>query len=161
MHRERGALGGPSDVPSMVLRLTRTLFGAEKGLLLRRRDEDGNGKLDLASAEGFEHDPENSAIVQRFAGEVIEHDQTVREEDPAGEVEAGQRTEADGEIENLVAIPIYLQNEFSGVVVCANNPDGFDDYDDELLLSVETTRPTPCSRTRGSRESYAPPTWLP
>lgn len=136
MYRERGSLGDPSDIPSMVLRLTRTLLGAEKGLLLRRRDEDGDGKLDLVAAEGFEHDPENSTIVQRFATEVIEHDQTVREENPAAEVEAGHHTEVDEEIENLVAIPIYLQEEFIGVVVCANNPDGFDDYEDEVLLSV-------------------------
>jgi hypothetical protein len=33
MYRERGALGYPSDVPSMVLRLARTLLEGEKGLL--------------------------------------------------------------------------------------------------------------------------------
>lgn len=42
----------------------------------------------------------------------------------------------DDEIDNLVAIPIYLQDEFSGVLVCANNPEGFEDYDDEVLLAV-------------------------
>jgi len=134
-YRERGALGDPSDVPSMVLRLSRTLLGAEKGLLLWRRDENGDGKLDLAAAEGFEHDPEDSAIAQRFAREVLERDQAVREEN-LGEVLDGQREGADGEIENLVAIPIYLQDEFGGVVVGANNPDGFDDFDDDVLLSV-------------------------
>ena len=134
MYRERGSLADPGDIPSMVLRLTKTLLGAEKGLLLRRRNEDGDGKLDLVAAEGFESDPQDSAIVQRFAGEVVEHDRTVREENPAGK--AGQSTQTDEEIENLVAIPIYLQEEFSGVVVCANNPDGFDDYDDEVLVSV-------------------------
>jgi diguanylate cyclase (GGDEF)-like protein len=35
-----------------------------------------------------------------------------------------------------VAIPIYLQDEFGGVVVCANNPDGFEGYEDDVLLSV-------------------------
>ena len=135
VHRERGSLGDPSDVPSMVLRLTRTLLEAEKGLLLWRQDENEDGKLGLAAAEGFEHNPENSAIVRRFAEEALERSRTVREESP-GEVEAGQRTEADQEIESLVAIPVYLQDEFSGVVVCANNPDGFGSYDDEVLLSV-------------------------
>jgi len=135
MYSERGSLGDPSDVPSMVLRLARTLLGAEKGLLLWGRDKDGDGKFDLAAAEGFEQDPESSAIAQRFAGEVLESGQAVREQNP-GEVDAGQRAGSDEEIENLVAIPIYLQDEFGGVVVCANNPDGFDDYDDEVLLSV-------------------------
>ena len=135
MYRERGSLGDPSDVPSMVLRLARTLLGAEKGMLLWGRDEDGDGKLDLAAAEGFEQDAETSVIAQRFAGEVLESGQTVRDQNP-GEVDAGQRAESDEEIENLVAIPIYLQDEFEGVVVCANNPEGFDDYDDEVLLSV-------------------------
>lgn len=136
MYREQGVLGDSSDVPSMVLRLARTLLGAEKGLLLWRRDEDGDGNLDLAAAEGFEHeDPESSALVQRFAGEVLERDQAIREQNPEN-AETRPREGADEEIDNLVAIPIYLQDEFGGVVVCANNPDGFDDYDDEVLLSV-------------------------
>src|SRR5829696_7395975 len=123
--RERGVLGDPQDVPSLVLRLTRTLVGAEKGLLLSKQD-DGAG-LTLVAAEGFEHDPADSAIARCFAGEVLERDQTVREENPSG---------ADGEIDNLVAIPIYLQDEFDSLVVCANNPEGFEEYDDELLLAV-------------------------
>jgi diguanylate cyclase (GGDEF)-like protein len=126
LSRERGVLGAPQDVPSMVLRLTRTLVGAEKGLLLSKRD----GGLGLIAAEGFEHDPADSAIVRRFAGEVLERDRTVREENPSGD------SGADGEIENLVAIPIYLQDEFDSVVVCANNPEGFEEYADELLLAV-------------------------
>jgi diguanylate cyclase (GGDEF)-like protein len=126
LSRERGVLGNPQDVPSMVLRLTRTLVGAEKGLLLSKRD----GGLGLIAAEGFEHDPADSAIVRRFAGEVLERDRTVREENPSGD------SGADGEIENLVAIPIYLQDEFDSVVVCANNPEGFEEYADELLLAV-------------------------
>jgi HD-GYP domain-containing protein (c-di-GMP phosphodiesterase class II) len=131
--RERGSLGDPSDVPSMVLRLARTLVGAEKGLLFSRQD--GGEELELVAAEGFEHDPKDSAIVERFAKEVLERDQTVREENYRG-TQSGQRSGADGEIENIVAIPIYLQDEFSGVVVCANSPEGFDEYDDEVLLAV-------------------------
>src|SRR5215210_5791033 len=125
---ERGVLGDPQDVPSLVLRLTRTLVGAEKGLLLSKRD--GGQGLDLIAEEGFEHDPTDSAIVRRFAGEVLERDRAVREENPSG------NSGADGEIDNLVAIPIYLQDEFDSVVVCANNPEGFEQYDDELLLAV-------------------------
>jgi diguanylate cyclase (GGDEF)-like protein len=133
MYRERGSLGDASDVPSMVLRLARTLLEAEKGLLLWQQDENGDGRLDLAAAEGFEGDPRDSALAQRFASEVLERDRTVREENPQDDGSGGG---ADEEIKNLVAIPIYLQDEFSGVVVCANNPDGFDGYEDEVLLSM-------------------------
>lgn len=134
LYRDRGALGDPKDIPGMVLRLARTMVGAEKGLLLSRGDEDSDGRLELLAHEGFENDPGESAIARRFAGEVLERDRTVREERPGQEAEG--RTPADEEIENLVAIPIYLQDEFGGVVVCANNPEGFDEYDDEVLLSV-------------------------
>ncbi len=135
LSQERGVLGDPKDVPSMVLRLAITLVGAEKGLLLSRPDESGDDRLDLLASEGFEEDPEDSAIMRRFAHEVIEHDQTVREESPEKDRD-GKDSAADNEINNLVAIPIYLQDEFSGVLLCANNPEGFEDYDDEVLLAV-------------------------
>ena len=134
MHRELGALGDTADVPMMVLRLSKKLLGAKKGLLLSREDEDSDGKLDLIATEGFEHDPQESAIARRFADEVIEHDQIIREDDPQ-EVE-GTSTPADEEIESLVAIPIYVQDRFSGVIVCANKEGGFGEYDEEVLLSL-------------------------
>ena len=84
LSHDRGVLGDPSDIPSMVLRLARTVVGAQKGLLLSRWDEDGDGKLDLLATEGFEHDPTDSAIVQRFADQVIERDRTLREDAPGG-----------------------------------------------------------------------------
>ena len=134
MHRELGTLGDPGDVPGMVLRLSKKLLGAEKGLLLSRADEDADGKFDLISVEGFENDPTDSAIVQRFADDVIEKDQIVREDDPRSVAEGVAA--ADGEIENLVAIPIYVQDEFSGVIVCANKEGGFSEYDEDVLLSL-------------------------
>lgn len=76
LSREQGVLGDPQDIPSMVLRLTRTLVGAEKGLLLSKSE--GGSSLELIAAEGFEHDPADSAIVRRFAGEVLERDRTGR-----------------------------------------------------------------------------------
>ncbi|MGI9049971.1 MAG: HD domain-containing phosphohydrolase [Rubrobacteraceae bacterium] len=135
LSQERGALGDPSNVPAIVLRLARTLVGAEKGLLLSRRDEDADGKLDLLASEGFDNDPQDSAIVQRFADQVLERDRTVREENPKQEGH-GANVRVDNEIDNLVAIPIYLEDEFSGVLVCANNPEGFEEYDDEVLLAM-------------------------
>ena len=133
-HRELGTLGDSGGVPAMVLRLAKRLLGADKGLLLSRVDEDADGKLDLIHAEGFENDPEDSALVQRFAGQVIERDQIIREEEPQ---ETGQASSsADGEIENLVAIPIYIQDNFNGVIVCANKEGGFQAYDEDVLLSL-------------------------
>jgi diguanylate cyclase (GGDEF)-like protein len=133
MHRDRGALGRTDDVRELVLRTAVELVEAEKGILLSREDEDGDGQLDLVTWEGFEHDPSGSAIAQRFSREVIERDAAVREEDP-GRLEGA--TAADAEIENLVAIPIYIHDRFSGAVVCANRRGGFGEFDDQVLLSL-------------------------
>lgn len=136
LYGERGLLdggdGGSDDIPTMVLRLVMELVGAKKGVLLSRGGSEDE-KLGLLSHEGFENDPTRSALVKRFAGEVMERDKALRENHPASG-EPGDPL--DGEIENMVAIPVYLRDEFDGVVICANNPDGFDEYDDEVLLAV-------------------------
>jgi HD-GYP domain-containing protein (c-di-GMP phosphodiesterase class II) len=134
MHRQRGTLGDTDDIRALVLHIAVTLLEAEKGLLLRRVDTDGDGDLDLVCSEGFENDARHSALAQRFATEVIERDVTVRED--GHEVDGENATAADREIQNLVAIPIYVQDEFSGVVVCANKDGGFHEYDDEVLLAL-------------------------
>ena len=133
MHRERGALGAHDDIRDLVLRIALELLGAEKGLLLSRQDADGDGNLDMVSVHGFEADPSKSHLAQHFAEEVIERDHTVRHDDWASREGA---TEADREIDNLVAIPIYIRDRFSGAVVCANKPGGFDEEEDEVLLSL-------------------------
>ena len=133
MHRERGALGNTDDVPSLVLHTAVTLLEAEKGLLFSREDADGDGVLDLMRWEGFEHDPRESTVAQRFANDVIEHDATIRQDNRA-ELEGANP--ADGEIQNLVAIPIYIQDRFAGVVVCANRKGGFEEFDDQVLISL-------------------------
>ncbi|MDQ4143677.1 MAG: HD domain-containing protein [Actinomycetota bacterium] len=131
LQKENGPLADPGDVPAMVLQLATTLLEGEKGLLLSRQDGDGDSDLDLLAAQGFENDPEHSDIAQRFAREVIDQDTTIREDQvPEG------KSAADKEIENLVAIPIYVQDEFSGVVVCANREGGFEEFDDEVLLAL-------------------------
>ena len=135
-HRIGGAPGdGDEDVRELVLRASIALVGAEKGLLLSRADADQDGDLDLVASEGFENEPEHSVLVQRFAEEVLERDRIVREDTvraPAG----GDATAADEEIESLVAIPLYMLDRFSGVVVCANRPGGFAELDDELLIAL-------------------------
>ena len=132
-YREGGALAGTGDVPSIVLRLARTLLEAKKGLLFSRHD--GGEGLELSASEGFEHDPSDSAIARRFGEEVLERDSTIREDEPE-KPKGGQSSPSDEEIENLVAIPVYIQDEFDSVVVCANRSGGFEDYEDEVLLSL-------------------------
>ncbi len=135
LQQERGILGDTRDVRRLVLRTAITLVGARKGLLLSREDKDGDALLDLVCSEGFEHDPADSAVAQRFAREVIAKDVTIREDDEP-DIAPKRRTPADEEIENLLAIPIYIADEFSGVVVLANKEGGFQRYDDDVLLAL-------------------------
>ncbi len=121
------------DVRALVLEAACGLLEAEKGLLVSSADADADGLLDTPVHRGFEHDPTDSALAQRFGREVLERDETIREAAPADEP---HMTDADREIENLVAIPLYLRDRFNGVVVCANRPGGFDDVDEDLLLAL-------------------------
>jgi len=134
MQRKQGALGRHDDVRQMVLELTLELTEADKGILLSDR-ETVDGDLRVVCALGFDNDPQDSAIAQRFATEVIQRDTTIREDDRA-RVEAERRTAADEEVRNLLAIPAYLADEFTGVIVCANREGGFEALDDEVLLAV-------------------------
>ena len=135
-HHKGGVLGDASDIRALVLRVAVTLLESEKGLLLSRSDTDGDGDLDLVAYQGFENDPEHSAIAQRFAGRVLERDETVREDSPRQSKDGERGSEADGEIQNLVAIPIYIRDRFSGVVVCANRDGGFEEWDDDVLIAL-------------------------
>lgn len=135
LQARKGLLGDTDDVRTHALRIAVTLVGAEKGLLLSREDENSDGKLDFVVAEGFEHDATESGVAQRFAELVLARDETVREND-APDIEREARTPADDEIENLVAIPIYIRDRFDGVVICANKPGGFDEHDDDVLLAL-------------------------
>ena len=132
LYRKQGILGDRDDVRSLVLRVAMGLLEAEKGLLLSRKDEDGDGNLDVVAHEGFDADPTTSSLVQHFAGMVIAEDQIVRigkEEMPESRPD-----EADEEIENLIAIPIYIADRFHGVVVCANGEAL--EQDDEVLIAL-------------------------
>ena len=134
MHRQQGVLGS-GDVREMVLRVALALVEAEKGLLLSREDRDGDGDLDLVCHLGFDGDPAQSAVAQEFAGRVLDHEETVREDDSSS-LRAEKRTAADEEIHNLLAIPIFIQDDFSGVMVCANRDGGFEELDDDVLLAL-------------------------
>jgi HD-GYP domain-containing protein (c-di-GMP phosphodiesterase class II) len=133
LHRNRGPLGHSDDTRELVLKVALSALDAEKGLLLERPD--GGDGLRVVCSDGFDHDPGDSALARMFAERVIERDATLRENDSRALERAG-RTDADDEIDNLVAIPIYLHDDFAGVVVCANRDGGFDEYDDDVLLAL-------------------------
>jgi GGDEF domain-containing protein len=131
-----GRLSGDSDdVRALILRAAIRLVGAQKGLLVSREDADADGTLDVVLSDGFEHDPEESALADRFAREVLARDEIVRDDDPQTS-DGAKLTPADEEIDALVAVPLYLRDRFYGVIVCANRPGGFDDVGDELLLAL-------------------------
>jgi len=135
MYREQGALAQTGDVREMVLRVALKLVEADKGILLSREDQDGSGELDLVCHLGFEGDPGESAVAQEFARRVLKRAETVREDD-SSTLRAEKRTTADEEIHNLLAIPIFIGDDFSGVVVCANRDGGFEELDDDVLLAL-------------------------
>jgi GGDEF domain-containing protein len=130
-----GEDGSGGDVRALILKAAIELVEAEKGLLVSRQDDDGDGTLDVVEHQGFERDPSNSAIAQRFARAVLSRDEILRDNDPRrpGDSEA---TAADREIDTLVAIPLYLRDRFHGVIVCANRAGGFEEVGDELLLAL-------------------------
>ena len=132
---ERGVLGDRRDVPALILRVAVALVGAEKGLLLLASHGESEDDLELAAAENFEHAADESAVARHFASQVLARDEMVRI-DNVDELEIDERSEADEEIECLVAIPIYVRDRFTGAVVCANKPGGFDEDDDDVLLSL-------------------------
>ena len=122
------------DVRALVLRAAIQLVEAQKGILLSREDADGDGALDVVISHGFEHDPRDSAVAQRFAHEVLALDEIVREDAPTSDVDA--RSPADQEIDTLVAVPMYMHDRFHGVIICANRRGGFEDVDDDVLLAL-------------------------
>lgn len=135
LQRDHSVLGDDTeDVRELVLRVAVDLAEAEKGLLLAQADEDADGDLDLVCSVGFDNDPEHSAVCQRFASEVMERDETVREDDRS-QLE-GEQSPADQEVHNLAAIPVYIGDDFAGVVVCANREGGFEELDDDVLLAL-------------------------
>ncbi len=134
LQRELGVLARHDDVREMILALTMNLAEAEKGVLLSDR-EGPDGELRVVCAIGFENDPKDSALAQRFATKAMERDRTIREDD-GGNLDDGKRTAADEEVRNLLAIPVYIVDDFSGVIICANREGGFEELDEEVLLAV-------------------------
>jgi HD-GYP domain-containing protein (c-di-GMP phosphodiesterase class II) len=122
---------GSGDLHELVLEVAMRLSGARCGLLLSKSDRDGDGRLDLVCHIGFRNDPTRSSVAQRFAEKVLERDEIVREDSPGDGMSA-----ADDEIESLVAVPVYMNDGFEGVVICANRRGGFEEIDDDVLLAL-------------------------
>lgn len=120
-----GVIGDPGDIYELVLRTAVELLGAKRGLLLARRDGDGDGDLDLVCSLGFDESPEHLDVVQQLASKTLAAEETLRVDDTG-----------DDEVETLVAIPVYILDRFHGVLVAADKPGGFRDYDDEVLLAL-------------------------
>ena len=135
MHKQQGTLAQTGDVRELVLQTAVQLVEAERGLLLSRRDMDNDGDFDMVCQTGFENDATHSAVAQEFAGKVLRRDETVREDD-SRQLRGEGRNPADDEIHNLLAIPIFIQDDFEGVVLCANRDGGFEDLDDDVLLAL-------------------------
>jgi GGDEF domain-containing protein len=135
LHAPRGLTGDGDDVRALILRAAIQLVDAEKGLLVSREDADSDGALDVVLSDGFENDPDDSALADRFAREVLARDEIVRDDNP--QMPGGAKpTPADQEIDALVAVPLYLRDRFYGVIVCVNRAGGFDEVGDELLLAL-------------------------
>jgi HD-GYP domain-containing protein (c-di-GMP phosphodiesterase class II) len=119
MHRihHDGPLHDPADTKELVLRTAMSKLDADRGLLLGRHDGDGDGNLDVICAIGFDGDPEGHPFVQRLGERTLERDETLREA-------------------NAVAMPVYIADEFDGVLMCASDDGDFSDYDDEVLLAL-------------------------
>ena len=70
-------------------------------------------------------------MAQPFAEAVLERNEVIRDDAPGEGVSA-----ADAEIKSLVAIPVFMNDGFEGVVVCANRRGGFEELDDDVLLAL-------------------------
>jgi HD-GYP domain-containing protein (c-di-GMP phosphodiesterase class II) len=133
--RMRDMSPAQSDVEDLILKAAIELVEAEKGMLISRKDDDGDGELDVVHHHGFDNDPTHSAVAQRFARAVLARDEIIRDDDPPAPG-ATEATAADREIDTLVAIPLYMRDRFNGVILGANRPGGFEDVGDEVLLAL-------------------------
>ena len=133
-HQRQAAEREDHDVKDLILRTAIELVEGDRGLLLSRHDADGDGELDVLRAQGFESDPADSVVAQRFAREVLARDEIIREDEP--KTPEAEPTDADREIDCMVAIPVYLHDRFQGIVICANRDGGFAELDDDLLLAL-------------------------
>ncbi len=129
LRASQGPLGRGDEVPSLVLSVAVRLLDAERGLLFSGRTDDGS-ESKLVATEGYERYEDQPAVAAPFAKLVLDREAIVRRS--GDELEAAER---DAGIENLIAIPIYLADEFSGAVICLNSS-SYGEHDEEVLLAL-------------------------
>ena len=134
LESQRGMFSAGDDLHSLVLGAAIQLVEADKGMLISRQDEDGDGELDVVRRRASSaSDARRRCAALRRRGAGPRRDPARRR--PAAPGPVGGHA-ADGEIDALVAIPLYLRDRFHGVIVCANRRGGFEDVGDELLLAL-------------------------
>lgn len=116
---------GFDEVAATVLGLTLMLVEAGKGLVV------AGGRV--AAATGFDQDPGDSALAERFAGGGLTPAAPTRWDDASP---LGARTRADAEVQNLLAIPVGPIDGVPAVIVCANRDGGFQGLDEDVLRAV-------------------------
>src|SRR4051794_1614988 len=67
-HRDRGLLGDSDDLEALILHIATTLLDAEKGVLFQRHGSDGDARMEVTCAEGFENDPRESRLAKGLPG---------------------------------------------------------------------------------------------
>lgn len=136
LHRAQEALADPSDVPTMIVQIAAGLLEAEKGMLLRPAEfgqTPGTSPEDweVVAAIGFSDELAYSPMVLGLAALALNRDRAARDDHP----KPGPGSPP-GELQNLVALPIYVSDVLLGVVTCANRAGGFSEFDDDVLLAL-------------------------
>lgn len=131
LYRERRGQTDIDDVRTLILHTAVSLLDAEKGLLLERPD--GDDGLSVCRARASTTIPPTPG----WSGASPVRSSPVT---PSCARTPSTRTRRPprptGEVDNLVAIPLYIADDFAGVVVAANRDGGFHEHDDEVLLAL-------------------------
>lgn len=140
LHRAREALADPSDVPTMIVQIAAGLLEAEKALLMVPAASEPNPGAapqdwETVGSVGFSPELARTHTVLQLATRALRRDRAAREDRQASE-RLSAPDAAEQELRNLVALPIYVSDALLGVVVCANRPGGFADFDDDVLLAL-------------------------
>jgi HD-GYP domain-containing protein (c-di-GMP phosphodiesterase class II) len=140
LHRVTDALADPTDVPTMIVQIATGLLEAEKGMLIVPRDSSrapttAAADWDVVASVGFTPKDAADESVLALATSALGRDRVARDDHPGVRARNAPETKP-SELYSLVALPIYVADEFLGVVVCANRPGGFGDFDDDVLLAL-------------------------
>lgn len=90
---------------------------------------------EVVTSVGFSQAAARTETVARVASAALDRDHAFRDDRPPDR-RGSDGSEAELEIRNLVAVPIYVKDALCGVVVCANREDGFAEFDDDVLLAL-------------------------